>query len=758
MNQDALTSGLDTVNEAKALFKELTNYYADIRKAQMLDMDFITGKQWTVDEMQDRENNGRPCFTMDRISPTVNLIVNAMLQNIPAIEVSPNGDGAEVETAEIIANMIRGIEQESNAPTAYGNAGFYQVAIGEGYFRVGTRYIDEASFDQEIQIKPIDNPFTVLYDPNSVEPDGKDADVVMVVKDLSPYEYKNRYGKSKLAQSMASANWANSLPGLEDWASEHKVRVVEYWKRVYEPKNIYLVETLELPSMNRVDVQTTDVKPSDAELDLEYQISIAEKEGFATFKRIINTRESFELKVMQYLVNGVEVLSKTEFPGRYIPIIPVRGDFLYSGGQRHIAGVVRSMRDPQKVYNLQANAQLEAIALAPKAPFIGYPEQIEGYEGIWEQANSQNFAFLPLKKVPGLEGVMPQRMNAEPAIQAIAATRASFAEDLKAVSGVYDAALGQRQGEESGKAILARQQQTETTNWKYSNNLKRAIKQAGRIIVDVIPHFYDTERMVKIVKPTGEAELLAINTYHDSPVLGDINQKKHDLTVGKYDVVVNTGKAYSTQRQEAVDSMMELVRVRPDLAPLVADLVVKNMDWDGAKIISKRLRADLEMKMPGLLQATGEAGDDEIDPEIKAAQMQAQSEQLKQALEQAVTIGERLQKEVGDLKQDNQALRTKAEVDLYRAELDSQIKLKQLELDEQKAIQEAIKLKLDYQIKLMQAEQEKARTEVQAVRAAAAVSADMFEREQTLAEKHMPTIEIDVERPDLESYDEPEND
>lgn len=743
MQNDALTAGLDIVDEAKQLFKEMMTAESMNRREQEKDMQFVVGEQWDADEMQERQNNARPCFTVNRIMPFLRVISNEQRENMPAIEVSPNGDGAEVETAEVIANLIRGIEQDSNAVSAYANASFYQTAIGTGYFRISSRYIDEASFDQDLVIKPIDNPFTVLYDQHSVEPDGKDADVCLVVKEMSPYEYKNKFGNSKLAAHFDGRD-VSDFPIDLGWANDNTVRVVEYWKRVYVPKTIYQVETVDAATGAIVSVDTSETKPSEAELDVEYAIDRlkrAEPGEPVIYKRIRATRKTQDMKVMQYLVNGHEVLDETEWPGRFIPIIPVRGDFLYANGQRYVQGMVRAMRDPQKIYNLQANLQIETIALAPKAPFIGYAGQFENFEDMWEQANTANLAFLPVNPymVNGQMAPLPQRMNAEPAIQAVAMTRASFAEDMKAVTGVFDASLGNAPGEESGKAILARQQQTSTSNYQYTANLKRAIKQCGRILVDIIPHFYDTERMVKIVKPSGETEMIAVNKYHDSPVLGDLNQKKHDLTVGKYDVIVSTGKSYATKRQEAVDSMMELARAAPEKLPLYMDLIVKEMDWPGAQLISKRLRADLEMNMPGFLDATGEtgesSGDQKMDAMVKVAQATKKAQQLEQGMTQAIEIAERLKSEIADLKQDNQNLRTKSEVDLYRAQLDAEIKQKTLEMEEQKAIQEALKIKLDYQIKLMQLEQEKAKTSVSAINAASKIAGEMHDREMDMQDR-----------------------
>ena len=738
--------------EAREKFIQIMDIEGENRKLQQKDLDYVVGKQFTADEMKQREDNGRPCFVVNRIQPTLRVITNQMRENMPAIEVSPASDG-DYETAEVINGLIRAVEQDSNASDAYFNAGFYQTAIGVGYFRIGARFIDEGSFDQELFIKSIDNPFAVLWDPNSVEPDGKDANYCLVFQDMSPEEYKNRYGESKLADMMSQPGWLKSIDGLVDFANNTTVRVMEYWKKEYEKKKIYLVETVDILSGQPVHLETLEAKPDEEDMDIEYQMTKLEAgTGTGLVKRIVKERDTFEIKIKCYFCNGVEVLNETEWEGRYIPIIPVRGDYVYTDQKRVIMGIVRPMVDPQKVYNIQANLQIETIALAPKAPFVGYAGSIENYEDIWEQSNNANIPFLPVNpfQVDGKPAPLPQRMNSEPAIQAVAMTRAAFAEDMKAVTGVFDAQLGNMPGEESGKAILARQHQSETTNSHYSKNLERSIKHCGRILVDIIPYYYDTERMIKIIKPTGEEEMVAIGKYHDSPTLGDIGEKKHDLTVGKYDVKVSTGKSYTTKRQEALDSMMELGRAAPDKLPLFMDLIVGAMDWPMAKIIEKRLKADVDMNYPGLREATGEAGDDNIDSEVKAAQAIKKANDMQQGLEQAIQIGESLKQELTALKHENAALRQKAEVEAQKAELEYEVKLKELELQEQKAVQEAIKIKLDYEIRLKQLEAEKAKVSVSAIKAAGDLQDSMMEQ----AHKMHGSVEV---REEPKEPDHPED-
>lgn len=764
VKDDALTAGLPLVEELKKLYKQMMSDQAEGRQQQEKDMRFVAGDQWNSIVKNTREQEARPTYTINRIPQFVQNITNDMRQNRPAIEVAPIGDGADVDTAEVISGLIRHIEQDSNAASAYDNAAFYQTSMGEGYFRITSRFVDENSFEQELKIKPIANPFTVLYDTNSIEPDGSDADVCIIARDISPYEYKNKYGSTKLADSMSSAEWLKDL-GDGDWISAHTIRVAEYWKRIYDKTTIYLIEHVDVMTGEVVAKETTEDKPDDKVLLAEFEAATAAAlnmsieptvtpEGVnipTTYRRIAADRPTYKVRVKQYLCNGHEVIDETDWPGRFIPVIPVRGHEIYVGGKRHRYGVVRATRDPQQIYNIMASAQAETIAMSTKAPWLVSAGQVKGFEEMWEQANVKNLAFLPYnpEALNGAPVPPPTRMTFEPAIQAIAATRAIAAEDLKAVTGVYDAALGARQGEESGKAILARQAQTATANFHFHDNLKRAVKHAGRILVDIIPHFYSEPRMVRIVKPTGEQQVIAINNYANDQPLGDLGgEKVHDLTVGKYDVAVTTGKSYTTKRQEGVESMMELSRIVPQATELFMDLMVKDMDWPGAQSISKRLKAALAMTRPDLLRATGEDQNDEnkIDAEIRAATLEKQVQSMQEGLEQAIKIGE-------ELRTENTQLRSRTDVDLAKLELEREIKaielqmkMHELALKEQEAIAESIKTGMNYKLEKERLRAARDNTAVNAARAAAEVADKVMDRVPT----PVPEIEIEGKENDEE--------
>jgi hypothetical protein len=277
-----------------------------------------------------------------------------------------------------------------------------------------------------------------------------------------------------------------------------------------------------------------------------------------------------------------------------------------------LEGIVRHAKDPARMYNYWVSAETEMIALAPKAPFIGVAGQFEGYEEKWTSANRKNLAYLEYnpKTVAGNLAPPPQRNQYEPPIQAINHARLASRDDLKATTGIYASGLGEQGNEQTGRAILARQHQGQISNFHYIDNMTRAIRHAGRILVDLIPKIYDTERIVRIIAPDGGQKMVKIN----GPT-GEVDPKTkveriYALGVGKYDVVVEAGPSYHTKREEALASMLQLSQNYPKLMEVAGDIVVGNMDWEGALEISNRLKKTLP---PGY--AEDEQGNEEMPPE-----------------------------------------------------------------------------------------------------------------------------------------------
>lgn len=576
--------------------------FKDIRTTALEDLKFRAGDQWPEEIKSERNQDGRPCLTINRIPQFIRQITNDQRQNRPAIRVSPVDDKADIETAKILQGIIRHIEYNSSADTAYDTAFEGAVTQGFGYFRILTDYVDAKSFDQEILIKKISNSFSVYPDPFSKESDGSDMNWCLIVDNISKDDYDAQYGESELSKTQ---DWQGIGDSSEGWISEESCRVAEYFYIEYKETTIVLLSNGEV------------IEKSKAE-NLPDGITIKDE-------------RKTSVPVVKWLkINGIEILEETEWAGQWIPIIPVYGDELNVDGKKILEGVIRHAKDSQRMYNFWASSETEAIALAPKAPYLVAEGQIKGFEGQWALANRKTQAYLPYNPIASNGTVIgaPQRNAYEPPVQAISNARMLASEDLKATTGIYDAALGNRSNENSGIAIQRRNAQTQTSNFHFVDNLSRSLKHAGRILIDLIPKIYDAPRAARILGEDGEQEVVRINEefQKDGQII------TYELGRGKYDVAVDVGPSFATKRQEAVASMLEMSKANPQVMAVAGDLLVKNMDWQGAQEISARLKKTIDPNIIG-----DDKNKQQVPPEMQAQmqQMNSMIDQLTQKLNEA---------------------------------------------------------------------------------------------------------------------------
>lgn len=572
---------------------------SEIRKLALEDIEFSLGNQWPDTIQQNRSREGRPCLVINRMPQFIQQITNEQRQNRPSIKVHPVGDGADEETAKIIQGLIRHIEYNSNADVAYDTAMDFSARCGFGFWRVLPGFVSPDSFDQELYIKRIKNNFSVYLDPAHQEPDGSDAAWGLILDWVQKDEYKDKFPASNLA----SLDWNQTGNDIPDWMREGSTLVAEYFYKTFQEETLHLLSTGE----------------SVLDRDLEKKSQDAMKAGFNI--EIVKSRKTKVQTIKWVKINAVEVLEKTDWPGKYIPIVPVYGGEIYVNGKKHVEGIVRNAKDSQRMYNYWSSAQTEAIALTPKAPFIVAEGQIETYEDQWKTANTRNHSYLPYKptSVAGQAVPPPQRQSIEPAVQSITSARMMAAEDMKATTGIYDAALGSGPTDISGIALQKRNNQTQTSNFHFMDNLTRSMKHTGRILVDLLPHYYDTARASRIIGDDGSQKQVMLNQSFK-----DENGKEtlYSLDTGNYDVTIDVGPSYASKRQEAATSMQSLAASYPKMMDIAGDLFVKNMDWPGAQDIADRIKKTLP---PGL-------ADDPKGPQPLPPQVQAQIQQMSQMI------------------------------------------------------------------------------------------------------------------------------
>lgn len=603
----------DTLQLMRDRLRQAIGAYSESREDELDDLRFMAGSpdnqwQWPQDVLATRGSvqgqtvNARPCLTINKLPQHVRQVTNEQRQNRPSGKVIPVNDQADVEVAEVLDGIVRHIEYMSDADVAYDTACENQVTYGEGYIRILTEYCYEDSFDQDIKIARVRNSFSVYMDPLIQDPCGADAEWCFITEDLLKEDYQRMYPNAAPLSSIMAQGIGDQ--DISQWITEDTIRIAEYFYIAHKQETLYLY-----PGNQSV-----------------FKGSMEDDQLRAMGLRPIRERRVDRKKVMWMKTNGFEVLEEREWAGNWIPVVRVVGNEFQVDGRIFISGIVRNAKDAQRMYNYWTSQEAEMLALAPKAPFIGYGGQFEGYEYQWKTANTQNWPYLEVNPdvTDGAGSILPLPQRAAPPLPQTGLIQAKMgaSEDIKATTGQYDASLGQVSNERSGRAILARQKESDTGTYHYVDNLARAVRYVTRQLVDLIPKIYDTQRIARIIGIDGETNMVKIDPSQQEPVKKIIDQtgvvidKIYNPSVGRYDVVVTTGPSYMTKRQEAMDAMAQILQGNPNLWAVAGDLFVKNMDWPGAQEMAARLRKTID---PQLL------ADQDNDPALQAAQKQIEA-------------------------------------------------------------------------------------------------------------------------------------
>jgi Phage P22-like portal protein len=564
------TSDLDDLALMRSRFHDAEEAETLNRVAALEAISFYYGDQWADDIERARKAEYRPCFTLNKLPSILKQILNESRANPPAIEVEPGGGGATEDTAEAVQGLTRHVETHSEAKLAYENAMEYMTIGGFASWRVDHDYLPK-SFDQEIYVNPIWNPFSVYWDPASQKPDKSDARFCFVTLDLGCEEHNAEYPNSELAGLNDFAGVGDQAPG---WLSKGGARVAEYY--TVESKNVTLVQ------LEDGTTAYEDEIPKGAKIAVDEAGEPIERDDIRKTAYLAHT-------------NGVEWLkAKKKLPTADIPIITIFGDKLIVDGELRIKGAVEDLMEPQRMFNYDSSAIAETMALGTKAQWVATAEQIEPYKEIWKQSSSRNLAVLPYKFIPGVPP--PAKIATEPPIQAMSAVRMMAADDLRSISGVYDGTQAPNNGEESGKAILARRHQASQGNINYTGNLARGVKRTADILLGYFPVFYDKGRVFRILGTDRQPKNIAVHAGRPETLPTDLPDDisgVFDLNVGNHSVTVSVAKSWDTVNQETLDMMLSLVEAEPNLAPILGDLIVGLMNFPGKQAFVDRLQKAL---------------------------------------------------------------------------------------------------------------------------------------------------------------------
>lgn len=668
MGQTHLKKDQAIIDEAVENFRVASTTYSTQRRDARADLAFLAGEQRPsgVDEFN----------KVNLLQPYLRQILSSAREANPSINVVPVAQD-DLALASVYEGIIRSIWQKCDADQAAMTALWYAAAAGEGYILLDTEYVSPDSFDQEYVIRAADNPEMIFLDPNHRLLDGCDAEWGFIVEEMSHSEFKRKFPKSALAKKLSGGTqgWQQlSLPG--DWMNEKSVRVAKYYVKHYEDKKIFLYE-------DAITGETITLEESP-----DVVIGTETEPGTNPTYIFLQRRVTQEITVKAYALTAYEVLDETIWPGKYLPIIKVTGDSYWVGGKRVQHGAIRFAKDPQKQVNFLLTRKTQLIDLIPKVPFVAANGQVVDNPDDWANAHRNAVGTLTYSPI-SLDGNLvpapsrPQGIDVA-SFQAITQSIGESIEHLKLTFGNAGNALMDAAGNEtSGVALQTRESSAGKSVYHYFDNLLVALRCIGRQLVEGIPIIYDTERMVRIVKPDNTDQIIAINSMQ--------NRMRYDLSKGTYDVVVKTGPAYASKREKSLAAVAQVLPLLPEpQRAAVSDLMLRLVDDDATSRMADRIKA---MQPPEVLAATGEGDDSDLAPAELVKQLQAQLAQLTQKIQVAELEKKELEVRVKVAEDKSLLELTKADLQHEQemkklqhadevAEIEARIKMKQLELSE----------------------------------------------------------------------------
>lgn len=574
--------------EARDRLEISTKAESSNRPAAKEALRFREGDQWdhatTTTASEDE-----PELTINLTDALCMRVENNIRQQRPRGKCHPVGDGADIELAEIINGIGRHVEVRSEASVAYDTAAATALTAGWGYFRLIAEFINPKSFQKDLRILPIRNIFTVNMDPGAIMPSGADQNWCVISVKMKRQEYKRRYPKAE------NVNWNDigTSSARLDWEDAEEVRLAEYFRIRELPEKLYLIRGQGGEEFTRYRSEMPR-GPDNRLLSMDDVSAMLAERGL----RIDGDRESCKRQVEWFRLNGLKVVERQQVPGSYIPVFRVEDRATDIDGDVIRRGMVKPMMDPQRMVNYGEVAKIKRLGLAPKAPWVGAEGQFEGRDE-WTDANRKPYSKLEYKPVL-IETSQGPVLIPPPARQPPAQIEAGFSEfvqgmrsNLMAIAGAPNEPGQDQQGVVvSGRAIDRRQWLSDQAHYHVYDNLTLAIAQCWRVMVEWIPAYYTEDRMQRIIGEDSTPEMVSINK-READETG-VHRIKNDLSVGRYDIVMDTGPGYDTKREEGAENLLEMVKI-PILAEIVAktapDLLFRSIDHPYMQELADRLAA-----------------------------------------------------------------------------------------------------------------------------------------------------------------------
>lgn len=641
--------------------------------------EFVLGHQWEQEEEDMLVTNKKIPLTCNKLATLSNYLVGEQQQNTPQLQVIPMSNASE-EVAYIRELIVKDIVFSTDAMTAYQVAASQAFIGGFGAFMIDTDYTHSSSFDQDIVYRFFKDASRCYWDVGAETINKTDGMFGGYLTRMTRQKFRQIYGKvveenifgdneiyaSK--EEVALATDPSRSENSFNWADDSSVCIMHHFKRSFEKDTLYKLsngnvvnqeemdEIIDysiahvnsygsLPSIGEIDgitdmdntketgspmeVGGEDI-PGDMEQESNYDSESTEPELITLYDsqtgqviRIEEKRDIKKSKIIHYKIAGNYILDEAEFAAEQIPVVFVDQNSYYDkDGRQMCRSFFADCRDTQRYLNYLRTQSAYILKISRYDQFIASKKNVQGLDTqrIWKDPQAVQGALI-YDESPN--GNKPEQLR-PPELSASLMTQYQLAmEDLYTSTGLYPTQMGAQGNEISGAAIDARSRQGSYATETPKNSVNRAIAIGGQIVNEMIPRVYDAQRVITLMTPEEGLKEFVINKQAD-----EYGAKiENDIRKGTFQVRLKPGPSYQGQKQQALESLQQVLQANPQTFNMVADLYAENLPLANNIELKNRLKT---LVPPEIIEAgkTGKPAQSQgPNPEQQAMQMEAQFKQ-----------------------------------------------------------------------------------------------------------------------------------
>jgi hypothetical protein len=582
------------------------------------------GDQWREDESKLFERYNKVPLMFNKLGVLANHMKGDMMANTPSLQISPDG-GVSVQTADIRAALIKNITLNSDTKTHVQTAFGQAVIAGYSALLVKTDYLHEESFEQEILVDGFDDPNRCYWDISAKTKCKTDGMGCGFKTRISRKKFKDMYGSIEQDIGTSAITEDSALA----FADDDSITQLDDYERIAKKSMIYKLSD---------DKQTVI---NDEEFKLLEKVKIDGKKVIIYNGEpvtVLDKREVVKYTIKHRQIAGDYILNEEDFPSEQLPLIFVDQDSYYTKqGQQITRSFFKDVKDAQKYLNYLATQSAYILKVSRYDQFIAPRKCVNAPDTaqMWRDPSVVRGAIW-YDETPS--GAKPEKLDPPELSQSLTQQYERTLLDLQTGTGIFSVQMGDQGNEVSGTAIDGRRKAgTQNTRVPF-NSINLAVACLGQIVNEMIPHVYDTERLLMLSMPEGDNQPVQINKADEYGL-----NVENDMREGRYKIRLKPGPSYEGQKQEALESLQLVLQADKSgqVFPMIADLYAENLPLDNNIELRNRLRT---LVPPEIIEA-GKSGKplppkppqpnpDEILAQLKQQELQMKMQQAQQQAQQ----------------------------------------------------------------------------------------------------------------------------